>query len=97
MREISTQKRIKVIKLFLTGLSYDEIARQVGIAKGSVVHIINEFREGYLSVPPDMTEYVDALRQVAVDLRKNNTSITQVKSCLRLDAKLKEQPCHLFK
>lgn len=90
MREISTQKRIKVIKLFLTGLSYDEIARQVGIAKGSVVHIINEFREGYLLVPPDMTEYVDALRQVAVDLRKNNTSITQVKSCLRLDAKLKE-------
>jgi len=90
MREISTQKRIKVIKLFLTGLSYDEIARQVGIAKGSVVHIINEFREGYLPVPPDMTEYVDALRQVAVDLRKNNTSIAQVKSCLRLDAKLTE-------
>jgi len=90
MKEISTHKRIRVIKLFLTGLSYDEIARQVGIAKGSVVYIINEFREGYLPVPPDMTEHIDALRQVAVDLRKNNTSIAQVKSCLKLDAKLKE-------
>ena len=82
MNEISTHKRIRVIKLFLTGLSYDEIAQQAGIAKGSVVNIINEFREGFLPVPPDMTEYVDTRRQVAVDLRKNNTSIAQVKSCL---------------
>jgi len=90
MNEISTHKRIRVIKLFLTGLSYDEIAQQAGIAKGSVVNIINEFREGFLPVPPDMTEYIDTLRQVAVDLRKSNTSIAQVKSCLRLNAKLKE-------
>jgi len=90
MREINLTSKYKVVKLFLTGLSYDEIGRQVGIAKGSVVNIISEFREGYLQVPPDMTEYVDALRQVAVDLRKNNTSIAQVQSCCRLDLKLRE-------
>ncbi len=90
MNEINTHKRIKVIKLFLTGLSYDEIVLQLGIAKGSVVNIINEFREGDLPVPPDMNEYVDALRQVTVDLRKNSISITQVKSSLKLYAKFKE-------
>ena len=90
MREISLISKHKVVRLFLTGLSYDEIARQVGIAKGSVVNIINEFREGYLQAPPDMTEYVDALRQVAVDLRKSNTSIAQVQSCCKLDLKLRE-------
>ena len=90
MREISLTSKYKVVKLFLTGLSYDEIAHQVGIAKGSVVNIIVEFREGHLPVPPGMTEYVDALRQVAVDLRKNNTSIAQVQSCLKLDLKLRE-------
>ena len=90
MREISLTSKYKVVKLFLTGLSYDEIAHQVGIAKGSVVNIISEFREGYLQVPPDTTEYVDALRQMAVDLRKNNTSIAQVQSCFKLDLKLRE-------
>ena len=90
MREISLTSKHKAVKLFLTGLSYDEVAHRVGIAKGSVVNIINEFREGYLQVPPDMIEYVDALRQVAVDLRKNNTSIAQVQSCLKLDLKLRE-------
>ena len=90
MREISLTSKYKVVKLFLNGLSYDEIGRQVGIAKGSVVNIISEFREGYLQAPPGMTEYVDALRQVAVDLRKNNTSIAQVQSCCRLDLKLRE-------
>ncbi len=90
MREISITKRIKVVKLFLSGLSYDDIAQQVGVAKGSVVYIINEFREGYLPVPPDMTEYVDTLRQLAVDLRKNNTSVAQIQSCIKIEARLKE-------
>jgi len=90
MREIDLHKRLKVIRLFLSGLSFDDIAQQVGIAKGSVVNTINEFREGELAVPPDMAEYVDALRQLAVDLKKNNTSIAHIKSCFKLDVKLKE-------
>ena len=90
MREINLTNKYKVVKLFLSGLSYDELAHQVGIAKGSVVNIISEFREGYLQVPTGMTEYADALRKVAVDLRKNNTSIGQVQSCFKLDLKLRE-------
>jgi len=90
MREISVTKKMKVIKLFFSGLSYDDIAQQAGVAKGSVVYIISEFREGGLPVPPDMTEYIDTLRQLAVDLGKNNTSVAQVQSCLKLDAKLRE-------
>lgn len=90
MNEISLVKRNKVVRLFLRGLSYDEIARQIGIGKGSVVNIIEEFREGDLVVPSDMTEYVDELRKIAVDLGKYNTSISQVMSCTRLHAKLME-------
>jgi hypothetical protein len=90
VRDINLTSKNRVVKLFLNGISYDQIARQVGIAKGSVVNIINDFREGVLQVLPDMTEYIDTLRQVAVDLRKNNTSIAQVKSCLKLDIKLRE-------
>ena len=49
MNEINLTKRNQIVKLFFHGLSYD----------------IEEFREGDLAVPSDMTEYVDALRKIA--------------------------------
>ncbi len=36
MKEISVSKKFKVIKLFLSALSYDEIAEQAGVAKALV-------------------------------------------------------------
>ena len=90
LKEVSSIKKMKVIKLFISGLSYDDISQQVGVAKGSVVNIVTEFREGTLPVPPDMIEYVDVLRQVAVDLRKNDTTFAQVQPCVKISAKLRE-------
>ncbi len=88
MRELSMHKKSKVIRLFLNGLAYDETAQQMGISKGSVVNIISDFREGVLLLPPGLTKYVDALRQLVVDLRKSNTSVSQAISCIRIHAKL---------
>jgi len=90
MKPITLNIKSKVVKLFLGGYSYDEIAQQVGIAKGSVVNIIGEFREGNLPLPPGMGEYVDVLRQLAVDLKKHNTSIAQLKIYLKLHVKLQD-------
>ena len=81
---------MRVIKLLLTGLSYDDIVEQVPVSKGSVVNIIDEFRNGELPIPPGMTEYVDELRRIAVDLKKHNTNIPQLQGYLRLHAKLRE-------
>jgi len=89
MREISMENKREVARQFLCGASYDEIVRRVGIAKGSVVNIVDELREGGLPVPDGTVEYVDSLRRLAVDLKKNATSVAQVTACLRLDAKLK--------
>ena len=90
MKEISINQKVKVIKLFLGGQSYDEIGQQIGVAKGSVVNIIDEFREGYLAFPPGITEYVDELRKLVVDLKKHDTNVSQVKNYVKLHAKLKE-------
>lgn len=90
MKPIDLHNRIKVVKLFIGGYSYDEIAQHLGIAKGSVVNIVNEFREGSLMVPPGMNEYVDELRRLVVDLKKHNTSIAQAKSYLKLHVKLQD-------
>jgi hypothetical protein len=60
MKEIGTNKKIKVIKLFW--YTYDEIAAELGIAKGSVVNITEAFRDGELMIAPN--EYMDALRKL---------------------------------
>jgi transposase len=90
MKEISMNQKVKVIKLFLSGLSYDEISQQVGVAKGSVVNIINEFREGYIPLPPGITEFVDELRKLVIDMKKHDTSVAQLKGYVKLHAKLHE-------
>ncbi|MBA7565524.1 hypothetical protein ES708_07208 [subsurface metagenome] len=90
MREISTELKLRVIKLFLTGLTFDEIAEQLPVSKGSVVSIVADFRNGDLPIPPGMNEYIDELRRLVVDLRKQSTNITQLETYLKLHAKLKE-------
>lgn len=90
MKEISWVKKQKVIKLFFIGLSYDEIAQQLGLAKGSVVNIIEEFKQGSLSIPVNMKEYMDELRHLVVDMKKHNTTVNQLKSYSGLHIKLKE-------
>lgn len=90
MQPISQNQKVKVVCLFLTGLSYDEIAQQEGVAKGSVANIVEQFREGAIPPPPGMAEYINSLRHLAVDLRKHNTSIPQLKSYLKLHARLQQ-------
>lgn len=90
MKELNVLQKAKVIKLFFSGLTYDEIGQQVGIAKGSVVNIVDEFREGDIPFPPGLTEYIDELRKLAVNMKKHDTNITQLTGYLKLHAKLKE-------
>ncbi|MFC2031979.1 coiled-coil domain-containing protein [Chloroflexota bacterium] len=89
MKENTIYQKHKIIKLFFSGLSYDEIAMQVGVAKGSVVNVVNEFRDGALPVPPGMTEYIDDLRKIAVDMKKHGTTVTKLQGDTKLHAKIK--------
>jgi len=88
MKEISLNKKLKVIKLFLAGYTFDEIVEEVGIAKGSVVNIVDAVRNGELPIAP--SEYIDTLREIAVDLRKQHTNVKKVKMYLAIHEKLVE-------
>ena len=46
MQEISLKKKMSIIKLYLEGLSYDEIAARGNISKGKVANIISELKAG---------------------------------------------------
>ena len=90
MKEIKMNTKLKAVKLFLNGDTFDEIAQQLGIAKGSVVNIIDDFRNGLLPLPFGMAEYVDELRHLVVDLKKHQTTIAAVKPCFKIHARMKE-------
>lgn len=88
MRELSQIIKEKVIRLFWAGHSYNDIAQQLDIAKGSVTNIIDEFRDGQISIPDDMADYVNELRRITVDLKKYQVSLAQLRSYQKLHNKL---------
>ncbi len=90
MREISQYIREQTVKLFLQGITYDDISWKLRISKGSVVNIIDEFRAGKLSLPDDMTDYVDELRHMVVDLKKYEVTVGQMRAFLRYHNRLKD-------
>ncbi|MFC1893891.1 hypothetical protein ACFLYR_07730 [Chloroflexota bacterium] len=48
-----------------------------------------EFREGDLSLPGDMTDYVNELRHLVVDLKKHEITVGQMRAFLRYHNRLK--------
>lgn len=88
MRQLDSRTRNEVLRLFFFGYTYDEITDRLGIAKGSVVNIIREFRDGTLELPSDLVDYTDELRRVAVDLKSCSMSVTGMRGCLELQARL---------
>jgi len=90
MKEITQNIREQTVKQFLQGITYDDISWKLRIAKGSVVNIINEFREGDLSLSGDMTDYVNELRHLVVDLKKREVTVGQMRAFLRFHNRLKD-------
>ena len=88
MKELTYSKKVQVIKFFLNGLSYDEVGQKAGVGKGSVVNIIDEFKDGYLSLPPETTEYIDELRHLVVDMKKHGVTVPLLITCVKLTAKM---------
>jgi len=90
MKVIGMNTKYRVVEMFLNGDTLDEIVEQLPVSKGSVVSIISDFREGILQLPDHMTAYVDSLRHLVVDMKKNGISLTQLKSYNRIYSKLQE-------
>ncbi|MFC1902959.1 helix-turn-helix domain-containing protein [Chloroflexota bacterium] len=88
MKEISSNKKLKVIRLFFAAYTYDEIVAELGIGKGSVVNIIDDFRNGELQIAPN--EYIDVLRELAVDIRKQHTTVKKLQMYAKIDHNVAE-------
>ena len=80
MELLSTKKRLQVIQLYFSGISFDQISLKTGVSKGSVTNIVNELKAGNFPEAADLTDQIQTLRDLAVDLEK--LKLTAAKSAV---------------
>lgn len=76
MRQLGFQVKMRVLDLYLQGLSADRVAERSGVSKGAVIAIIKDAREGQYP-QLELKGMIDELHQLTVRLRKENLDIAQ--------------------
>ena len=71
MEKLSLKKRLLIIRLYLEGFSYDEIAARTSVAKGTVFNVIAEIKAGRFPEYSGLSEQLELLRELAADLRRS--------------------------
>ncbi len=74
MQELSINKKLKVIKYFLQGYSYDGIVKMTGASKGMVSNIISDLKEGLFPEISTIPEEIEQLRDLAMVIKRNKIS-----------------------
>jgi hypothetical protein len=74
MEKLTVNKRLAVAKLYLLGLSHQQIAAKTGIAVGSVSSIVTDLKAGVFPEAADLADQIEALRELALDLKHAGVS-----------------------
>jgi hypothetical protein len=78
VNQITNDMKDEVIRLYLQGLSRNDIARTCGVGEGTVSNIIDEWKRS-LDIPD-----VQSLRDLAVNLKRGGIDATQCAQGLRI-------------
>jgi DNA repair exonuclease SbcCD ATPase subunit len=76
-QKLSAKKELLVLKLYLSGLSYGEIAAKAGVSKGTVANIVAGLKAGQFPEIGDVADQVELLRELAVDLKHAKLTLSQ--------------------
>jgi transposase-like protein len=75
--KLSIEKKLLIIRLYLEGLPYSEIAAKAGVSTGAITNIVEELKAGKLPGIKDVSDQANALRELAVWLNKANITAVQ--------------------
>jgi DNA-directed RNA polymerase specialized sigma24 family protein len=56
MERLTAKRKLAVVRLYFSGLSYDEIAAKSGVSKGTVANVVAELKAGTVPEAADVTE-----------------------------------------
>ena len=74
MEKLTAKKKLTVVRLYLSGLSYDEIAARSGVSKGTVANVVTELKAGMVAEAADVGEHIELLRELSLDLKRSKLS-----------------------
>jgi len=90
MQRLSPRKQMSIIRLYLDGYSYDEIATRCGISKGSVSNVISELKAGQILEVQGPAEQLELLRELSSDIRRHHLTPGQAVLGLTVLSRLQE-------
>jgi len=70
MEKLSTKKKAAIVRQYLSGLSYDEIAAKSGVSKGTVANVVADLKAGSFPEAADVGEHIELLRELSLDLKR---------------------------
>lgn len=71
MERLTAKKKLAVVRLYLSGLSYDDIAARSGVSKGTVANVAADLKAGMIPEAADVGEYIELLRELSFDLKRS--------------------------
>jgi len=77
MDKLSAKKELAVVKLFLSGLSYNEISVKTGVSKGAVSSIIAKLKGGGFPEFADLADQIEVLRDLSLNLKHSGQTPVQ--------------------
>jgi transposase len=77
MERLTAKRKLAVVRLYLSGLSYGEIAAKIGVSKGTVANVVTELKAGTIPGAADIGEHIELLRELSIDLKQSNLTPAQ--------------------
>jgi len=90
MEKVTAKKKLTVVRLYLSGLSYDEIAVRSGVSKGTVANVVTELKAGMVPEAADVGEHIELLRELSFDLKRSKLTPGQCAMGLILLTRISE-------
>ena len=90
MERLSVKKRAAIVRQYLSGLSYDEIAAKGGVSKGTVANVVADLKAGRYPEAADVAEHIELLRELSLDLKRSKLTPGQCATGLTVLTRISE-------
>ena len=90
MERLSARKKLAIVRQYLSGLSYDEIAVKSGVSKGTVANVVVELKAGRFPEAADVVEHIELLRELSLDLKRSKLTPEQCATGLTVLSRINE-------
>jgi DNA repair exonuclease SbcCD ATPase subunit len=90
MEKLSTKKKSAIVRQYLSGLSYDEIAAKSSVSKGTVANVVADLKAGRFPEAADTAEHIDLLRALSLELKRSNMTPGQCATGLTVLSRITE-------